>query len=79
MKYKETETLELKKSTSELKKAVISISAILNKHQYGELYFGIRNDGIIIGQTVSDKTLTEIANTISVSSQNFMVNSKYLQ
>jgi len=30
---KESETLELKKSTSELKEAIISIAAILNKHQ----------------------------------------------
>jgi hypothetical protein len=31
--FEETETLELKKSTSELKEAIISIAAILNKHQ----------------------------------------------
>jgi hypothetical protein len=35
MKFKETETLELKKSTSELKEGVISIAAILNKHGKG--------------------------------------------
>ncbi len=29
MKYKESETIEFKKTTSELKEAVISISAIL--------------------------------------------------
>jgi hypothetical protein len=28
-----------------MKEAVISIAAILNKHQKGELYLGIRNDG----------------------------------
>ena len=32
MKFKESEKLELKKSTSELKEAVVSIAAILNKH-----------------------------------------------
>ncbi|MCJ7616642.1 MAG: hypothetical protein MUO43_08920 [Desulfobacterales bacterium] len=32
---KESETLELKKSTSELKEAIFSIVAILNKHQKG--------------------------------------------
>ncbi len=30
--FKESETVELKKSTSELKEAMISIVAILNKH-----------------------------------------------
>ena len=59
----ETETLELKKSTGELKEAVLSICAILNKHQHGELYFGIKPDGTVIGQVVteelSDGTLWE--------------------
>jgi hypothetical protein len=38
MKFKESEKRELKKSTSELKEAVVSIAAIPNKHQGGELY-----------------------------------------
>jgi len=45
MKFKESETREFKKSTSELKEAVISIAAMLNKHGRGEVYFGIKNDG----------------------------------
>ena len=47
---KETETLEFKKSTGELKKAVISIASILNKSGKGEVYFGIRNDGTVLGR-----------------------------
>ena len=39
-KYIESETVELKKSTSELKEALVSISAILNKHGSGEISFG---------------------------------------
>lgn len=38
---KETERIEFKKSTSELKQAMNSISAILNKHGEGILYFGV--------------------------------------
>ena len=53
MKFKESEKLELKRSTSELKEAVVSIAAILNKHLGGDLYFGISNDETIIGQTVT--------------------------
>ncbi len=63
--YKETEMVELKKSTSELKEAVISISAILNKHQKGEVYFGIKNDGTIIGQDISEQTIRAISRIIS--------------
>jgi len=46
---KETEVLEFKKSTSELKKAIISVSSILNKHQRGTLYFGVKDNGDVCG------------------------------
>lgn len=62
---KETEFLELKKSTSELKEAIISIVSILNKHQKGDLYFGIKNSGEIVGQTVTENTLREISRALS--------------
>ena len=62
---KESESLELKTSTSELKEAVISIVAILNKHQKGEVYFGIKNSGEVVGQTVTENTIREISKTIS--------------
>ena len=44
MEKRETETLEFKKSTSELKEGVISLGSMLNKHNYGLLYFGIKNE-----------------------------------
>ena len=62
---RENEYTELKKSTSELKEAIISIVAILNKHRKGELYFGIKNDGSVIGQDVSEKTLRDVSKAIS--------------
>src|SRR3989338_121627 len=61
----ESETIDLKKSTSELKEGIISIAAILNKHKQGKLYFGVKNDGAVIGQDVSEKTLREISKAIS--------------
>lgn len=63
--FSESETLELKKSTSELKEAIISIVSILNKHQKGELYFGVKNDGEVIGQTVTENTLREVSRAIA--------------
>ena len=36
MVHKESETIEFKKSTAELKAAVVSIAAMLNKHGWGE-------------------------------------------
>ena len=62
---KESEKRELKKSTSELKEAIVSITAILNKHQRGELYLGISNDGTVVGQTVTGKTIRDVTKTIS--------------
>jgi ATP-dependent DNA helicase RecG len=62
---KETETLELKKSTSELREAVISIASILNKHGSGELYFGIKNDGTVAGLQVSEKTIRDVSQAIA--------------
>ena len=60
----ETETLEFKKSTGELKEAIHSICAILNKHQCGELYFGIKPDGTVVGQIVTEESLREVSQKI---------------
>ncbi len=65
MSYRESETLELKKSTAELKEAVISISAILNKHGQGEVYFGIKDDSTIVGQMVGKDTIKDVTQAIT--------------
>ena len=41
-----------------------SISAILNKHQAGELYFGIKPNGEVVGQIVTDQTLRDVSQKI---------------
>jgi ATP-dependent DNA helicase RecG len=61
----ESEILELKKSTSELKEGAISVASILNKHQKGELYFGMRDDGTVLGQAISRQTLRDVSRTLS--------------
>jgi ATP-dependent DNA helicase RecG len=61
----ETEQLEFKTSTGELKEAVISIAAILNKHGMGKLYFGVKNDGTVVGQEINDTTLRAVSQAIS--------------
>lgn len=65
LNFREDEVTEFKKSTSEIKEAIISIVSILNKHQGGRLYFGIRDDGTVVGQDVSSKTLRDISETIN--------------
>ena len=63
--FLENEVIEFKKTTGELKEGIISIVAILNKHQSGKLYFGIKDNGEIIGQEVSGKTIREVSRAIS--------------
>ena len=62
---KESETLEFKKTTGELKEAVISVASILNKSSKGELYFGIKNDGTVLGQQIGDATLRDVSKALS--------------
>lgn len=69
----ETETLEFKKSTGELKEAMYSICAILNKHQHGEIYFGVKPDGTPIGQVVTEESLREVSQKI----KNFIEPKRY--
>ena len=61
----ETEVLEFKKSTGEIKEAIYSIGAILNKHGHGELYFGVKPDGTVNGQQVSEETLRHVSHRIA--------------
>lgn len=61
---KETETLEFKKTTGELKEAMISIVSILNKHGIGTLYFGVKPNGDVIGQDVSESSLRDVSRTV---------------
>ena len=61
---KETEQVEFKKSTGELKEGIISIASILNKNEAGDLYFGIKNNGDVIGQDISDSTLRDVSQAV---------------
>lgn len=61
---KENEKIEFKKSISELKESFISITSMLNKNSLGVLYFGIKNEGTIVGQEIGEYTTTKIINEI---------------
>lgn len=60
----EDETLEFKKTTSEINEATQSICAMLNKHGYGTIYFGVLPNGEVEGQMISDSTLRDISRKI---------------
>ena len=62
----ESEKMEFKKSTSELIDGVISLSAMLNKHNEGTVYFGVKNNGDVIGQKdLNENTLRDVSRKIS--------------
>ena len=62
--FKENEFVELRKSLAQLKEGIISLSSMLNKNQRGELYFGINDEGRIVGQDIGKKTISDITHEI---------------
>ena len=48
-----------------LKEGVISIASILNKHNSGVLYFGVKDNGDVKGQEVGKETQRDISRAIS--------------
>lgn len=61
---RETEKIEFKKTVSELKEGVISLSSMLNKNGEGTLLFGVKNNGDVFGQEIGEYTTRRIVNEI---------------
>lgn len=61
----ETEIVEFKKTTGELKESIISIASMLNKHGYGTIYYGVLDNGEVKGQEIGNRTLREISLAIA--------------
>ena len=62
----ESEKMEFKKSTNELIEGVISLSAMLNKHGEGTVYFGVKNNGDVIGQKdLNENTMRDVSRKIA--------------
>jgi ATP-dependent DNA helicase RecG len=76
----ENETTEYKKTLGQLNDGLIAAVAILNKHMEGELWFGVRDDGVSVGvkaaaangQRTPEKNLSDsdtITKTITKTAQ----------
>lgn len=59
----ESETVELKKSTAQLRRAAETLCGMLNRNG-GRVVIGVTPEGRIIGQEISDKTLREVADLL---------------
>lgn len=58
---REDETMEFKKSTSEMQEAMVSMCAMLNKHGRGTILFGVAPNGELLGLDVAQDTLRNIS------------------
>lgn len=61
----ETEKIEFKKTTGELREGITSLASMLNKNGYGVLYFGVKDNGDVVGQQIGNRTLREISQAIA--------------
>lgn len=61
---KENETTEFKETTAELRQGLMDMSAILNKHGKGLLYFGVKDWGDVCGMQVGKDTRKTITQEI---------------
>ncbi len=61
---RENEFIEFKRSTSETKEAIISIASILNKHGKGTIYFGVQDNGDVVGQELGKDTERKLSRDI---------------
>jgi ATP-dependent DNA helicase RecG len=62
----ESETVEFKRSTALLREGIETLCSFAN-HRGGYLFFGIEDDGRIVGQQVSDDTIRNIANAVKLN------------
>lgn len=61
---RENERVEFKKSTGEASDAMKSVSGMLNKYGCGEIYFGVKNDGTVIKNTITDSSLRDVSRAV---------------
>lgn len=61
---KENEIVEFKESTTEFDRACKAIVAMLNKSGMGTIYFGVKDNGEVVGQIIGKDTLSTLADRI---------------
>lgn len=61
---KENEMVEFKESLAQLDKGLKSLTAMLNKHHAGTVYFGVNDKGDVVGTSVGEETGKKIRTRI---------------
>lgn len=62
---RETEFVEFKESLSRLPRALESLVAMINKHGKAVVYFGVSDNGEVIGVNVGNKAMKDISHAVS--------------
>ncbi len=60
----ENEVTEFKESTGQLDKGIRSLTAMLNRHNHGTVYFGVDDNGNVIGIDIGRDTTESIRNHV---------------
>src|SRR3990167_9092540 len=79
IKHGESEQLEFKTSTANLSSGMQTVCAFLNSTVGGTLIFGVKDNGQIIGQEVTDKTRKELAVELSKLEPIAKIEFKYIK
>ena len=62
---KENEYVEFKESLSQLTRALESLASMLNKNFEGQVLFGVKDNGDVIGVSSGNKTLLDISEAVT--------------
>ncbi len=76
----ETEWIEFKKTTAEVREGIISVASILNKHGKGALYFGVKDNGDVSGMDVGRDTVRKLSQDLAANLRppvRYEVNARY--
>lgn len=60
----ESELIEFKRSTAQTPRALESLAAMLNKSGKGKVYFGVSDNGEVVGQLIGNKTMKDLSDAI---------------
>ena len=60
----ESELIEFKRSTAQTTRALESLAAMLNKSGKGKVYFGVSDNGEVVGQLIGNKTMKDLSDAI---------------
>lgn len=79
VKHGESEQLEFKTSTASLSSGMQTVCAFLNSTSGGTLIFGVKDNGQIVGQEITDKTRKEIAVELNKLEPTAKIELKYIK